>query len=146
MGITGPTPTQPAKTYTHACMSMGCGGLGEGQLWVGYGYNPQWVTPGYPSEGGDLVYTEKEIKIQKREKKTPGQRTLLTSAPGDSPTTATSSSCSKLHAYKCGQAQWCGTRGEAMASEGVVGAAALTRARRGGQHPTIVDIEPEGDC
>ena len=146
MGITGPTPTQPAKTHTHACMGMGWGGLGEGQLWVGYGYNPRWVTPGYPSEGGDLVYTEKEIKIQKREKKTPGQHTLLTSAPGDSLTTATSSSCLKLHAYECGQVRWHGTRGKAMASEGAVGAAALTRARRGEQHPTIVDMEPGGDC
>ena len=58
MGITGPTPTQPAKTHTHACMGMDWGGLGEGQLWVGYGYNPRWVTLGYPSARGNLVYIE----------------------------------------------------------------------------------------
>ena len=45
---------------------MGWGGLGEGQLWVGYGYNPQWVTPGYPQEGGNLVYTEDTEKAKKK--------------------------------------------------------------------------------
>ena len=47
---------------------MGCGRLGEGQLWVGlqYGYNPQWVTPGYPPEGGNLVYTEDTAKAKKK--------------------------------------------------------------------------------
>ena len=65
MGITGLTPTQPAKTHTHTCMGMGCGRLGEGQLWVGYRYNPRWVTPGYP-EGGNLVYMEDTEKAKKK--------------------------------------------------------------------------------
>ena len=70
MGIMGLTPTQPTKTHTHACMtmSMGCGRLGEDQLWVGYRYNPQWVILGYPSEEGNLVYTEDTAKAKKKKK------------------------------------------------------------------------------
>ena len=60
------TPTQPIKSHTHACMGMGYGRLGEGQLWVGYGYNPGWVTLGYPPEGGNLVYTKDTENTKKK--------------------------------------------------------------------------------